>query len=56
MSSESAKRISEKIRYLRHEGLSQRAAVGQAEGMEHSGRLGRHGKYHRKHKRKGVRK
>jgi hypothetical protein len=52
--SESSKRVSEKIRYLRHEGVSQKQAVGEAEGMERSGRLGRHGKY--RHKRKGRRK
>jgi len=48
MPSESSKRVSEKIRYLRHEGVSQEQAVGEAEGMERSGRLGRHGKYRRK--------
>jgi hypothetical protein len=52
--SESSKRVSEKIRYLRHEGKSEAAAVGEAEGMEHSGRLRRHGRY--VHKRKGRRK
>ena len=49
--SESQKRVSDKIRFLRHEGKSERAAVGEAEGMEDSGRLRRHGRY--VHKRKG---
>ena len=49
--SESQKRISEKIQLLRHEGKDERSAVGEAEGMERSGRLGRHGVYHRKAKR-----
>lgn len=53
--SESQKRVSEKIRYLRHEGIPEKQAVGEAEGMERSGRLGRHGKYRRKG-RKGRRK
>jgi hypothetical protein len=46
------KRIGEKIQLLRHEGKSERAAVGEAEGMERSGRLGRHGRYRRKGRRK----
>lgn len=46
-----SKRVGEKISYLRHEGVSQKQAVGEAMGMERSGRLGRHGVYHRKHKR-----
>lgn len=56
--SESGKRISEKISFLRHEGVPQREAVGEAEGMEKSGRLGRHGKYRKakKHHRRGGRK
>jgi hypothetical protein len=56
VTSESQKRVSEKIRYLRHEGVPQDQAVGEAEGMERFGRLGRHGKYHRKGRRKGRRK
>lgn len=44
-SRDSQKRISEKIRYLRHEGVPERQAVGEAYGMERSGRLGRHGVY-----------
>jgi hypothetical protein len=48
--SEKNKRISEKIEVLRHEGVPQEQAVGEAEGMERSGRLKRHGVY--KHKRK----
>ena len=52
--SESGKRISEKIKYLRDEGVPEKQAVGEAEGMEHSGRLKRHGKY--MHKRHGKRK
>jgi hypothetical protein len=51
MASESQKRVSEKIEYLRHEGVPQEQAVGEAYGMERSGRLRRHGKY--VHKRKG---
>jgi hypothetical protein len=43
--SEKNKRVSEKIRYLRDEGVSQEQAVGEALGMERSGRLRRHGKY-----------
>jgi hypothetical protein len=43
----SSQRIGEKISYLRHEGVPQKEAVGQAMGMERSGRLGRHGVYHR---------
>ena len=46
MSSEKSKRISEKIRVLRHEGKSAKEAAGAAYGMERAGRLGRHGKYH----------
>jgi hypothetical protein len=46
--SESQKRVSEKISYLRHEGVPQEQAVGEAFGMERSGRLGRHGKYRHK--------
>jgi len=42
-----SKRVSEKIRYLRHEGVPEKQAVGEAMGMERSGRLGRHGKYRR---------
>lgn len=41
----SQRRVAEKIKYLRDEGVPQRQAVGEAEGMERSGRLGRHGSY-----------
>jgi len=51
VASESQKRVSEKIEFLRHEGIPERQAVGEAEGMERSGRLGRHGVYRRKKKR-----
>ena len=52
---EKNKRIGEKIEYLRHEGgKTQRQAVGEAEGMERSGRLGRHGKY--RHKKRSQRR
>ena len=51
---EKQKRISEKIRVLRHEGKSAEQAAGEAYGMERSGRLKRHGKY--VHKRRGRRK
>lgn len=47
-------RISEKIKILRDEGKDQRAAVGEAEGMERSGRLRRRGKY--VHKRRNGRR
>lgn len=46
----SQKRILEKIQYLRHEGKAEKAAVGEAYGMERSGRLRRHGRYERKRK------
>lgn len=51
---EKQKRVSEKISLLRHEGKSEEAAIGEAFGMERSGRLRRHGKYI--HKRRGRRK
>jgi hypothetical protein len=51
---EKNKRVGEKIEVLRHEGKSEKAAVGEAEGMERSGRLKRHGKY--QHKRNSRRK
>jgi len=47
-------RVSEKIHVLRHEGIPEKQAVGEALGMERSGRLRRHGRY--VHKRKGRRK
>jgi hypothetical protein len=49
---EKNKRISEKIELLRHEGKDEKQAVGEAEGMEKSGRLERHGKYRHVGKRK----
>jgi hypothetical protein len=52
--SEGSKRVSEKISVLRHEGIPQKQAVGEAYGMERSGRLKRHGRY--VHKRRGRRK
>lgn len=39
------KRVSEKVSVLRHEGVPEDQAVATAISMEHSGRLGRHGKY-----------
>jgi hypothetical protein len=39
------KRVSEKIELLRNEGKSPEAAMGEAYGMERSGRLRRHGRY-----------
>jgi hypothetical protein len=53
--SDKNKRIGEKISLLRHEGVPQQEAIGEAEGMEKSGRLGRHGKY-RRAKKHGRRK
>ncbi len=52
--SEDQKKISEKVRLLRHEGKSEQEALGEAYGMLRSGRLRRHGKY--VHKRKSRRK
>ena len=37
--------ISDKIKYLRDEGVPQKQAVGEAYGMAKSGRLGPHGSY-----------
>ena len=57
--SESSKAVSEKIALLRREGKTASQAAGEAYGMQREGRLGRHGKYHRKgrrHRRKGGRK
>ena len=55
--SEKNKRISEKIELLRHEGKGEKEAVGEAFGMEKSGRLRRHGKYiHKRKSRKSRRK
>ena len=51
---EKNKRVSEKISFLRHEGVPEKQAVGEAEGMERSGRLQRHGVY--RHKRKSRRR
>ena len=45
---EKNKRVGEKIELLRHEGKSEKAAEGEAFGMEKSGRLRRHGRYVRK--------
>jgi len=52
-SKQDQKKVSEKIKVLRHEGKDEKAAVGEAFGMLKSGRLGRHGVYH--HKRHGRR-
>lgn len=55
---EKNKRVSDKISVLRHEGKSEDQAVGEAEGMERSGRLRKGGVYKhvgRKHKRGGRR-
>lgn len=52
-SKEDQKKVSEKIRLLRHEGKDEKSAVGEAFGMLRSGRLGRHGKY--RHKRRSHR-
>ena len=41
-------RVSEKISLLRHEGVPQDQAIAESLSMERSGRLGRHGQYHRK--------
>jgi len=49
------KKISEKVRLLRHEGKDERAALGEAYGMLRAGRLGRHGKYRRVKRAKGKR-
>jgi hypothetical protein len=55
--SESQKRISEKIALLRREGKTAEQASGEAYGMEKAHRLGRHGVYHRKkRKRSGGRR
>ena len=45
---ESQRRVSEKISLLRREGVPEKQAVGEALGMERSGRLRRHGRYVRK--------
>lgn len=42
---ERQKRISDKIALLRREGKDERAAAGEAYGMERSGRLRRGGRY-----------
>jgi hypothetical protein len=56
--SEKNKRVSEKVSFLRHEGVPQDQAVAESLSMERSGRLGRHGKYRKakKHHRRGGRK
>ena len=55
--SEKQKHVSEKIRFLRDEGVPQKQAVGEALGMERSGRLRRHGKYvHKRKSRKSGRR
>jgi hypothetical protein len=50
------RRIGDKIRVLRNEGKSENAAVGEAEGMERSGRLKKGGKYIHKRKGRGHRR
>ena len=52
MKKQSQKRIGDKISLLRHEGVPERQAVGEAEGMERSGRLRSRGRYIRKGRRK----
>ena len=47
----SSKRVSEKISYLRHEGVPERQAVAESLSMERSGRLRSGGRYVRKRKR-----
>ena len=54
--SEDQKKISEKVRLLRHEGKDEKAALGEAYGMLRAGRLGRHGKYRRVAKKRSRRK
>lgn len=50
-------RVGDKIRVLRGEGISEKAAVGEAEGMKDSGRLRKGGKYIRaRHKGRGSRR
>jgi hypothetical protein len=49
--SEKGKRVSDKIKYLRSEGVSEKQAVGEAEGIERSGRLRKGGRYERVSKR-----
>jgi hypothetical protein len=53
---DSQKRVSEKIAFLRDEGKDEKSAVGEAEGMEREGRLGRHGTYFRTPKRRTRRR
>jgi hypothetical protein len=54
---EKNKRVSEKIRVLRHEGEPEDKAVATALSMERSGRLKRGGKYvHKRKSRKGRRR
>ena len=45
------KRVSDKIKVLRDEGVPEKRAVGEAEGMERSGRLRKGGRYERVSKR-----
>lgn len=52
---EAQKRVSEKIRLLRHEGKTAEQAAGEAYGMERSGRLRRGGRYVRKQRRHSSR-
>ncbi len=55
--SEKQKRISEKIRKLRHEGEPEEKSIAMAMSMERSGRLRRHGKYvHKGKKRRSGRR
>jgi hypothetical protein len=48
----SDKRVGEKISVLRHESVPQKQAVAMALNMNREGRLGRHGAYHRKGRRR----
>ena len=51
----SSKRVSEKIPVLMAEGKTQKQAIGEAYGMERSGRLRAGGRYSRKRKRSSRR-
>jgi len=47
----SNRKVSEKIRVLRHENVPEKQAVAMALNMNREGRLGEHGEYHRVGKR-----
>ena len=50
------RRVGDKIRVLRREGIPEKQAVGEAEGMKDSGRLKKGGKYIHKRKGRGHRR